>query len=38
MSEDRGGSGALDRVSVHLLPYPDGRIGLGVTLSLGGGR
>ena len=33
-----GGSGALDRVSVDLLPYPDGRIGLGVTLSLGGGR
>ena len=33
-----GGSGALDRVSVDLLPYPDGRIGLGVTLILGGGR
>ena len=33
-----GGSGALDRVSVDLLPYPDGRIGLGVTLRLGGGR
>jgi len=33
-----GGSGALDRVSVDLLPYPDGRIGLGITLSLGGGR
>ena len=32
------GSGVLDRVSVDLLPYPDGRIGLGVTLSLGGGR
>ena len=31
-------SSALDRVSVDLLPYPDGRIGLGVTLSLGGGR
>ncbi len=31
-------SGTLDRLSVDLLPYPDGRIGLGVTLSLGGGR
>ncbi len=31
-------SSGLDRVSVDLLPYPDGRIGLGVTLSLGGGR
>ena len=31
-------AGALDRVSVGLLPYPDGRIGLGVTLALGGGR
>jgi len=31
-------SGTLDRLSVGLLPYPDGRIGLGVTLSVGGGR
>jgi len=31
-------SGTLDRLSVDLLPYPDGGIGLGVTLSLGGGR
>ena len=31
-------SGTLDRLSVGLLPYPDGRIGLGVTLRLGGGR
>ncbi len=27
-------SGTLDRLSVDLLPYPDGRIGLGVTLAL----
>ena len=32
-----GGSSALDRLSVDVLPYPDGRIGLGVTLTLGGG-
>ena len=31
-------SGTLDRLSVDLLPYPDGRIGLEVTLALGGGR
>ena len=31
-------SSALDRLSVDLVPYPDGRIGLGVILSLGGGR
>ncbi len=30
------GSRALDRLRVDLLPYPDGRIGLGVTLALGG--
>ena len=29
-----GRSGTLDRLSVDLLPYPDGRIGLGVTLAL----
>ena len=31
-------SSDVDRLSVGLLPYPDGRIGLGVTLSVGGGR
>ena len=31
-------SSDVDRLSVDLLPYPDGRIGLGVTLSVGGGR
>lgn len=32
-----GRSGTLDRLSVELLPYPDGRIRLGVSLALGGG-
>ncbi len=31
-------SSDVDRLTVGLLPYPDGRIGLGVTLSVGGGR
>jgi hypothetical protein len=30
-------SGDSDRLSVDLLPYPDGRIGLGVSLNVGGG-
>ena len=33
-----GRSGALDKLSVDVRPYPDGRIGLGVRLALGGGR
>jgi hypothetical protein len=31
-------SGDLDRVSIEVLPHPDGRIGLGVTVGVGGGR
>lgn len=28
----------LDRVGIKVLPHPDGRIGLGVTVGVGGGR
>jgi hypothetical protein len=31
-------SGELDRVSIEVLPHPDGRIGLGVSVGVGGGR
>jgi hypothetical protein len=31
-------SSSLDRFHVDLVPFPDGRIGLGMTLGIGGGR